>query len=95
MTASHPRSPPPSRLLAAETACVVAARAAGAAGTHDTELTSGISADMELTALNIAVYGSLAVKKKYAWWNSTDAFTRKRLYLNLLADADAEEIGLR
>ncbi len=54
-----------------------------------------LDGQQRLTALNIAVYGSLAVKKKYAWWNSTDAFPRKRLYLNLLADADPEELGLR
>jgi hypothetical protein len=41
------------------------------------------------------VYGSLAVKKKYAWWSSTDAFPKKRLYLNLLADADPDDLGLR
>jgi hypothetical protein len=53
-----------------------------------------LDGQQRLTALNIAVYGSLAVKKKYAWWNSTDAFPRKRLYLNLLADSDPEELGL-
>ena len=54
-----------------------------------------LDGQQRLTALNIAVYGSLAVKKKYAWWSSTDAFPRKRLYLNLLADADPDELGLR
>jgi hypothetical protein len=59
----------------------------------------GVSAVLDgqqrLTALNIAVYGSLAVKKKYAWWSSTDAFPKKRLYLNLQADADPDDLGLR
>jgi hypothetical protein len=54
-----------------------------------------LDGQQRLTALNIAVYGSLAVKKKYAWWNSTDAFPKKRLYLNLLADADPDDLGLR
>lgn len=54
-----------------------------------------LDGQQRLTALNIAVYGSLAVKKKYAWWTSADAFPRKRLYLNLLADADPDELGLR
>jgi hypothetical protein len=54
-----------------------------------------LDGQQRLTALNIAVYGSLAVKKKYAWWSSADAFPRKRLYLNLLADADPDELGLR
>jgi len=30
-----------------------------------------LDGQQRLTALNIAVYGSLAVKKKYAWWSST------------------------
>jgi hypothetical protein len=54
-----------------------------------------LDGQQRLTALNIAVYGSLAVKKKYAWWTSTDAFPKKRLYLNLLADADPDDLGLR
>jgi hypothetical protein len=54
-----------------------------------------LDGQQRLTALNIAVYGSLAVKKKYAWWSSTDAFPKKRLYLNLLSDADPDELGLR
>lgn len=54
-----------------------------------------LDGQQRLTALNIAVYGSLAVKKKYAWWSSADAFPRKRLYLNLLADADPDDLGLR
>jgi hypothetical protein len=54
-----------------------------------------LDGQQRLTALNIGVYGSLAVKKKYAWWSSTDAFPKKRLYLNLLADADPDELGLR
>lgn len=41
------------------------------------------------------MYGSLAVKKKYAWWSSTDAFPKRRLYLNLMGDADPDELGLR
>jgi hypothetical protein len=53
-----------------------------------------LDGQQRLTALNIAVYGSLAVKKKYAWWSSTDAFPKKRLYLNLLADADPDDLGL-
>lgn len=54
-----------------------------------------LDGQQRLTALNIAVYGSYAVKRKYAWWNSTDAFPSKRLYLNLLADADPDDLGLR
>lgn len=53
-----------------------------------------LDGQQRLTALNIAVYGSHAEKKKYAWWNSPDAFPKKRLYLNLLDDADHEELSL-
>jgi hypothetical protein len=54
-----------------------------------------LDGQQRLTALNIAVYGSHAEKKKYAWWNSPDAFPRKRLYLNLVEDAPEQELGLR
>jgi hypothetical protein len=54
-----------------------------------------LDGQQRLTSLNIAIYGSHAEKKKYAWWNSPDAFPKKRLYLNLLDAPDAEELGLR
>ena len=54
-----------------------------------------LDGQQRLTALNIAIYGSMAVKKKYAWWNSLDAFPKKRLFLNLLDEPDPEELGLR
>ncbi|MBA8828302.1 DUF262 domain-containing protein [Alpinimonas psychrophila] len=54
-----------------------------------------LDGQQRLTSLNIALYGSFAEKKKYAWWNSTDAFPVKRLYLNLVDDPDEEELGLK
>jgi hypothetical protein len=54
-----------------------------------------LDGQQRLTSLNIAIYGSHAEKKKYAWWNSPDAFPKKRLYLNLLEDPDHEELSLR
>lgn len=54
-----------------------------------------LDGQQRLTALNIALYGSFAEKKKYAWWNSADAFPVKRLYLNLAEDPVDEELGLR
>ena len=57
--------------------------------------TAILDGQQRLTSLNIAIYGSHAEKKKYAWWNSPDAFPKKRLYLNLLDTPDAEELGLR
>lgn len=57
--------------------------------------TAVLDGQQRLTALNIALYGSHAEKKKYAWWSSPDAFPRKRLYLNLLDDPDRDDLGLR
>ena len=54
-----------------------------------------LDGQQRLTSLNIALYGSFAEKKKYAWWNSTDAFPVKCLYLNLAEDPEDEELGLR
>jgi hypothetical protein len=56
--------------------------------------TAILDGQQRLTSLNIAIYGSHAEKKKYAWWNSPDAFPKKRLYLNLLEGPDQEELGL-
>lgn len=56
--------------------------------------TAILDGQQRLTALNIAIYGSHAEKKKYAWWNSHDAFPKKRLYLNLLDTPDPEDLGL-
>ena len=61
---------------------------------HGQGVTAVLDGQQRLTALNVAIYGTHAEKKKYAWWSSTDAFPVKRLYLNLAADADAEELGL-
>ncbi|SNU02676.1 Uncharacterized conserved protein, contains ParB-like and HNH nuclease domains [Ruaniaceae bacterium KH17] len=57
--------------------------------------TAVLDGQQRLTSLNIALYGSFAEKKKYAWWNSADAFPVKRLYLNLVDATDDEELGLK
>ncbi len=57
--------------------------------------TAVLDGQQRLTSLNIALYGSYAEKKKYAWWNSTDAFPLKKLYLNLVEDPEGEELGLK
>ncbi len=62
------------------------------AGTGTTAVLDG---QQRLTSLNIALYGSFAEKKKYAWWNSPDAFPVKKLYLNLVEDPKDEELGLK
>lgn len=67
-------------------------RATVTAGAGTTAILDG---QQRLTSLNIALYGSHAEKKKYAWWNSPDAFPVKRLYLNLAEDPPDEELGTK
>lgn len=62
---------------------------------HGQGIVAVLDGQQRLTALNIGVYGSYAEKKKYAWWNSSNAFPVKRLYLNVMADADPDDLGLR
>lgn len=69
-----------------------AAKATVPAGSSTTAVLDG---QQRLTSLNIGLYGSFAEKKKYAWWNSADAFPVKRLYMNLTEDPDNEELGLK
>lgn len=57
--------------------------------------TAVLDGQQRLTSLNIALYGSFAEKRKYAWWNSADAFPVKRLYLNLVDEPDDEELGTK
>lgn len=54
-----------------------------------------LDGQQRLTSLNIALYGSYAEKRKYAWSNSPDAYPAKKLYLNLIADQKDEELGLK
>ena len=53
-------------------------------------LTAILDGQQRLTALNIGLRGSMAVKLPYKWWSSPDAFPQSFLYLDLLAEGDAE-----
>ncbi|MHB1509352.1 MAG: hypothetical protein ACYCST_09625 [Acidimicrobiales bacterium] len=53
-----------------------------------------LDGQQRLTALNIAAYGSLAVKKPCAWASNPSAFPKKRLYLNLLSEPNPDELAL-
>lgn len=53
-----------------------------------------LDGQQRLTALNIGLRGSHAMKEPRMWWNNPDAFPEKRLYLNIAADADDNEGGL-
>ena len=57
-------------------------------------MTAVLDGQQRLTALNIGLYGSHAERIPRQWWNNPNAFPKKRLYLNLLADAEDEEMGL-
>lgn len=53
-------------------------------------LTAILDGQQRLTALNIGLRGSMAMKLPYKRWSSFDAFPQSFLYLDLLAESDAE-----
>ena len=59
----------------------------------DGPVTAVLDGQQRLTALNIGLRGSLAVKEANRWWNNPKAFPVKRLYLDLLHEALADEEG--
>lgn len=63
--------------------------------TEPRQLTAVLDGQQRLTAFNIALRGSMAVKEPRKWWTSPDAFPRKRLCLNLAREAEENEAGLR
>lgn len=62
---------------------------------HNQAVTAVLDGQQRLTALNIGLSGSMAMKAPYKWWNSPDAFPRKTLRLNLLASTQPDEDGVR
>ena len=61
----------------------------------DKPLTAVLDGQQRLTAFNIGLRGSMARKLPYKWWNSSDAFPRRVLCLDLLASPDPDEEGSR
>lgn len=57
------------------------------------QVTAVLDGQQRLTALNIGLRGSLAVKEPNKWWNSPKAFPVKKLYLDLLHVPKADEEG--
>jgi len=55
------------------------------------KLTVVLDGQQRLTALNIGLHGSLAIKLPNKWRNNPHAFPRRRLYLDLLARPRDEE----
>ena len=62
---------------------------------NDKPLTAVLDGQQRLTAFNIGLRGSMAVKLPHKWWSSRDAFPRRVLALDLLADPDPDEEGSR
>ena len=62
---------------------------------HDKPLTAVLDGQQRLTAFNIGLRGSMAKKLPYRWWNSSDAFPKRVLALDLLAPPDPDEEGSR
>ena len=58
-------------------------------------LTAVLDGQQRLTALNIGLRGSMAVKEPNKWWNNAGAFPRRCLHLDLLSGAAADEDGAR
>ncbi len=57
------------------------------------QTTAVLDGQQRLTAFNIGLRGSMAVKLPYKWWSSPDAFPRRVLTLNLLAPNERDEEG--
>ena len=62
---------------------------------QDKPLTAVLDGQQRLTAFNIGLRGSMAIKLPYKWWNSSDAFPKRVLSLDLLAPPDPDEEGSR
>ncbi len=62
---------------------------------HDKPLTAVLDGQQRMTAFNIGLSGSMARKLPYKWWNSSDAFPKRVLALDLLAPPDPDEEGSR
>lgn len=57
------------------------------------QVTAVLDGQQRLTALNIGLCGSHAVRKPHGRWKNPDAFPTKHLYLDLLAEGDPDEEG--
>jgi hypothetical protein len=69
-----------------------AVRATVPAGAGTTAVLDG---QQRLTALNIGLYGSHATRRRYGRLSDTQAYPKKKLYLNLVDSPPDEELGLK
>ena len=62
---------------------------------QDKPVTAVLDGQQRLTAFNIGLRGSMAIKLPYKRWNSSDAFPKRVLALDILAPPDPDEEGSR
>jgi hypothetical protein len=60
---------------------------------HHQSVTAVLDGQQRLTALNIGLRGSMALKQPNRWWTSSDAFPVRTLRLDLLAPLVPDEDG--
>ncbi len=61
---------------------------------HEQSVSAVLDGQQRLTALNIGLRGSMAIKRPNAWWTNPDTFPVRTLRLNLSAPPVADEDGL-
>jgi len=61
--------------------------------TQTDRVTAVLDGQQRLTALNIGLCGSMAIKLPKKWWNNPDAFPVRHLYLNLIGEIKDDEHG--
>ncbi len=61
----------------------------------DKPVVAVLDGQQRLTALNIGLRGSFAPRLKGGWWNNPKAFPKTKLYLNVLSEAEDNELGMR
>lgn len=62
---------------------------------HNQTVTAVLDGQQRLTALNIGLRGSMAIKQPNKWWTNPDAFPVRILRLDLLASPSPDEDGVR
>ncbi|MDY6947277.1 MAG: DUF262 domain-containing protein [Pseudomonadota bacterium] len=60
---------------------------------HHQSVTAVLDGQQRLTALNIGLHGSMAMKQPNKWWTNPDAFPERVLRLDLLAPARPDDDG--
>lgn len=58
-------------------------------------VTAMLDGQQRLTSLNIGLRGSFAYRVRGGWYNNPKAYPERRLYLNVLGEAEENDAGLR